>query len=232
MKNLAILLTWLYLGGLMMAQAKTQPRLVRVVGTAEVKVTPDRAVISVGVEKHDPNASAAKRYADGAARQILAALHANGIDAKDIQTTYLSLQPQSSVHKGVRISYFAAEETLEVTVRDLAKLDALLEALVKAGGNRIDSISYETSDLRKYRDQARDIAVKAAREKAQALAQALGLDIGKAHSIEEESEYGFGLPANAFANAGMVARDKLPEPSLASGQKTISASVAVSFDLN
>src|SRR5262249_35910517 len=157
-------------------------KVVRVTGTSEVKVEPDRAVIELGVEKEDPSASAAKRAEDAASRRILAALRANGIDEKDIRTTFLSLQPQAGYRKNLRFTSFVAAKTMSVTVRDIPRLDALLESLVKAGGNRIDSIVYETSDLRKYRDQARELAVKAAREKAQALAQALGQQIGKAQS--------------------------------------------------
>lgn len=216
--------------GLAAAEEKMPSRFVRVTGTSEVRVVPDRAVIEIGVEKQAPRASVAKHAEDAAARQILAALRANGIDEKDIQTTYLSLQPQSYTRKGVRISYFVAAQTLTVTVRDMAKLDALLEALIKAGGNRIDSIGYETSNLRKYRDQARDMAVKAAREKAAALAKALGQDIGKAQSIEESPE-----PDSSMANTRYYANaEKASEagPSIAPGQKTISASVTVSFELN
>ena len=134
----------------------------------------------------------------------------------------------------MRISYFAAEQTMTITVRDISKLDVLVESLVKAGGNRIDSIQYETSDLRKYRDQARDLAVKAAREKAQALAAALGQQIGKAQSIEEvpESTYqGYGFLANTSFES-RVTKGKSLGPSTAAGQNTISASVIVSFELN
>ena len=231
MKLLKIALAMCVLAGLALAEEKTPARFVRVVGTAEVKVVPDRAVIDVGVEKQDPSASAAKHAEDAAARRILATLRAGGIDEKDIQTTYLSLQPRSSYIKKVRVSYFVAQQTLTITVRDLSKLDGLLEALVKAGGNRIDSISYETSDLRKYRDQARDMAVKAAREKAGALAKALGQDIGKAQAIEEapDSEFTRGN-ANFSFSYEIAGRDK--GPALAAGQKTISASVTVSFELN
>ena len=216
MKSLKLALMFCLLASLAVAEDRLPPKVVRVVGTAEVKVVPDRAVIEIGVEKQDPSASVAKHAEDAAARRILATLRSNGIDEKDIQTTFLSLQPQSYTRKGIRISYFVAAQTMTITVRDLAKLDTLLEALVKAGGNRIDSIGYETSDLRKYRDQARDEAVKAAREKAGALAKALGQDIGKAQSIEEVPEYGFlaGLQANSsFENdcAGQV-RMRLPSP--------------------
>jgi uncharacterized protein YggE len=233
MKLLKIALALCVLTGLAVAEDKLPARFVRVVGTAEVKVVPDRAVIEVGVERQDPSASAAKHAEDAAARRILATLRGNGIDGKDIQTTFLSLQPQSRYVKKVRISYFVAQQTLTIMVRDLAKLDELLEALVKAGGNRIDSIGYETSDLRKYRDQARDLAVKAAREKAEALAKALGQEIGKAQSIEEvaESEYSRGRTSNVI-DYFAVADKARAGPSIAVGQKTVSASVTVQFELN
>src|SRR5882757_10956499 len=132
MKRLKIALVMVLLAGLAFAEEKAPSRFVRVAGTAEVKVVPDRAVIEVGVEKQDPSASAAKHAEDAAARRILAALRAGGINEKDIQTTYLSLQPRSSYVKKVRVSYFVAQQTMAITVRDLSQLDALLESLVKA----------------------------------------------------------------------------------------------------
>jgi uncharacterized protein YggE len=221
----------LLLGALLVQSGSAEDRLdkvVRVTGTAEVKVVPDRAVIEMGVEKDDVSASQAKRSADATARKLMAVLKQSGIDDKDVQTSYLSLQPQWRRVKGKSIQTFAATETLTITVKDLSRLDTLLEGLIKAGGNRIDSVRYETSDLRKYRDQAREMAVKAAREKAQALAKALGQEIGKASSIEEPND--ITLPSGFFANEsaeiGGVAKK-----SIAVGQKTISASVTVSFDL-
>lgn len=204
-------------------------KVVRVTGTAEVKVVPDRAVIDVGVEKEDASASVAKRSADATARRLLAVLKQGGIDDKDMQTSYLSLQPQHRRVKSTTVSTFVATESLTITVRDLSKLDALLEALIKAGGNRIDSVRYETSELRKYRDQAREMAVKAAHEKAEALAKALGQEIGKASNIEEpnvDADFSYGF--NAVAGLEYKARSG---PSIAVGQKAISASVTVAFDL-
>jgi uncharacterized protein len=233
MKPLNVLVAVLVLTCFALGEDKPLPKIVRVIGTSEVKVVPDRAVIELGVEKQSPSASAAKQAEDAAARRILDGLRANGIAEKDIQTTYLSLQPQSVYRKGVRISFFVAAQTLTVTVRDLSKLDALLESLIKAGGNRIDSIWYETSDLRQYRDQARDFAVKAAREKAQALARALGQEIGNAQSIEEVPEARDQYSGLFTANYSYEdKRTRQAGPSTAAGQKTISASIVVSFELN
>ncbi|HZS29057.1 MAG TPA: SIMPL domain-containing protein [Candidatus Angelobacter sp.] len=230
MKRIAMLMGLLCLAGVLSAEENTLPKVVRVVGTSEVKVVPDRAVIDIGVEKQDSRATTAKHAEDTAIRKILASLRANAIDEKDMQTTYLSLQPRTIYVKKVRTSYFVAEQTLTVTVRDLSKLDGILESLVQAGGNRIDQISYEVSDLRKYRDQARDLAVKAAQEKAEALARAVGQNIGKAQTIEEVNDTAYGYYANS--TLGMVKKTRSPAPSIALGQKTITASVSVAFDLN
>ncbi len=230
MKPLKIYACLLVVSCFALGEDRPQLKTVRVTGTAEVKVVPDRAVIEIGVEKESPSASQAKTAESAASRKILAALRAGGVDEKDIQTTYLVLRPSVRYEKKVRIPFFVAEQRLAVTVRDLSKLDQLLQSLVRAGGNRIDSIQYETSDLRKYRDQARDLAVKAAREKAQALAAALGQEIGKAQYIEEAPP---DLYSNAMQNS-VSYRDLGPQyiASTAAGRSSISASVTVAFDLN
>lgn len=233
MNRYVVIIAALCLAGSAVAEERIPPRVVRVIGTADVKVVPDEAIIEVGVGKQNASASIAKKMADTASRKILAALKAAGLEEKDVQTTYLSLRPQFDYRKGMKISYFVAEQTLTVRVRDLSKLDGLLESLIQAGGNRIDSVEYETSDLRKYRDQARDLAVRAAREKAEALAKAVGQNVGKAYSIEELPEFNYqstgGLMGNITAE---VARAYSPGPSTAAGQKKIAASIIVSFDLN
>ena len=141
----------------------------------------------------------------------------------------MDLQPTSHYEKRVRINNFTATQSLSVTVRNLSKLDAVMDAVMSAGANRIDGIEYRSSELRKYKDQARDEAAKAAKEKAVALAQALGNEIGKTYSIEElqqtDSYYGY---ANVAMEAGA---GKLRSPSTAPGQLTVTASVVVSFDL-
>jgi uncharacterized protein YggE len=232
MKLFGIFSVLLVLTTLALGEDKPPMKFVRVVGTSDVQVEPDEAVIEVGVAKQGASARAAKEAEASAARRILADLRDKGVAEKDVQTTYLSLELRSKSTKGVRVSYFSAEQTLTITVRDLARLDALLESLVRAGGNQIDSLRYQTSQPRKYRDQARELAVKAAREKAQALAQALGQGIGKAQSIDE-------VPASAntgafLANSVASYGDGKKEWgfSTAAGQISISASVVVTFELN
>lgn len=206
------------------------PKVVRTTGTAEIKVTPDRAVIQVGVERQSATAKGAKAAADGISRKLLAALKAQGIEDKDVQTAYLDLQPTSFYEKHVRINNFTASQSLSVTIRDLSKLDGVMDSVMSAGANRIDGIEYQSSELRKYRDQARAEATKAAKEKAVALAQALGNEIGKTYSIEEVQQSEGYFSAGLAANKSVEYYDKRA-PSTAPGQLTVTASVIVSFDL-
>jgi uncharacterized protein YggE len=207
------------------------PKIVKTVGTAELKVTPDQAVIQLGVEHQSATAKIAKVAVANASRKILAAIRELNIEEKDVQTAYLYLQPMIDYRKGLRITNFTAEQSLTVTVRDLSKLDAVMDAVLAAGANRIEGIEYRSSDLRKYKDQARDEAARAAREKAEALAKALGDQIGKTFSIEEvqqtEGYYGPLAGMTAKTNEDMRAR----APSTAPGELTVMASVVVSFDL-
>ncbi len=215
-------------------EAHANPKIVRTTGTAELKVTPDQAVIRLGVEHQSATARNAKNAVEGTSRKILAALKGLGIDDKDIQTDYLSLQPMIDYRKGLRITNFTGEQSLSVKVRDLSKLDDVMDTVICAGANNIGGIEYQSSELRKYKDRARDEAAKAAREKADALAKALGNQIGKTYSIEEVQQGEAYSPYGAWAgvpNIAIEADKRLRAPSTAPGELTVTASVIVSFDL-
>ena len=220
----------LLLASAVCAEEKLPPRLVRVFGSADVTVAPDHAIVELGVEKQSASAAIAKHSADTSSHKILQLLREKGISEKDVQTTLVSLKPQFNYSRSMKLEYFVAEQRVSIRVRDLATLDKLVEQLIKVGANRVDSIDYDVSDDRKYRDQARELAVKAAREKAQALAKALGQEIGKAYSIEERPE-----SPDEYLGASNVAyqykNSAAGGSTTAAGQKTISASVIVSFEL-
>ena len=107
-----------------------------------------------------------------------------------------------------------------------------MDAVISAGANQIGGIEYQSSDLRRYRDQARDAAALAAREKAEALAKALGNQIGKTYSIEEVPQpEGYSGPVPGLMANAALEESRSRAPSTAPGQLTVKASVVVSFDL-
>ena len=216
----------------LVAQGCSRPKTVKTTGTAELKVSPDQAVIQLGVERQSASAKSAKSAVTDTSRKILASLKGLGVEDKDIQTEYLYLQPMIDYRHGLRITNFTAEQSLSVKLRDLSKLDDVIDAVVLAGANRIAGIEYRSSELRKYKDQARDAAAKAAREKADALAKGLGNQIGKTYSIEEvqQSEGYYGVLGGLAANTAME-ETRSRGPSTAPGELTVKASVIVAFDL-
>jgi uncharacterized protein YggE len=87
--------------------------------------------------------------------------------------------------KQVFLGYWV-QKTLSITLRELGKFDGLLSDAISAGANYVHGIEFRTTELRKYRDQARAQAIRAAREKAVALTEELGVKLGAAQNISEQ----------------------------------------------
>ncbi|HEY3815098.1 MAG TPA: SIMPL domain-containing protein [Caulobacteraceae bacterium] len=159
----------------------------------ETHATPDMATISLGVTVQAKTAGAAmSRNADRMSR-LIAALKGQGIEAKDIQTSNLNLQPQYDYHEGVSsapgqaptLTGYQASNEVSVTVYDLARLGATVDAVVGAGANQVSGISFGLRDPQVAEDTARVQAVKRLEAKAALYAQASGHKIKALRSLGE-----------------------------------------------
>lgn len=132
-------------------------------------------------------------------------------------------------------------KSIVLTLRDASKFEDVLSSVLGAGANYVHGIQFRTSELRKHRDQARALAIKAAQEKANDLAKELGQKVGKPYKIQEEqsgwwswyntwwgSRWGGGMAQNVMQN---VAGPSGAEGSIALGQINVNAKVTVSFEL-
>ena len=118
-----------------------------------------------------------------------------------------------------------------IVLKDVSQAEELLADIFKSGVSSIDGVYFRTSQLRKYKDQARAMAIKAAQEKAVALTKEIGQSIGKAYSItEDEPSYASAQNnnLNIVTRSGSSSDD---ESTLALGQISITARVTVSFEL-
>lgn len=172
-----------------------------ITGEAVILVVPDHAVISFGIECRDPEVPAAKRRNDEIAGRFTALTGKLGIAADQLRTDCLAIEPHYPDRNKSQLvpEYFSVSRTIEVTVRDLALIDTLLTDAVAAGITTVSDVEFRTSEMRKHRDEARRQAVRAAREKAELLAEALGQGLGRATSISEGSIGWYGY-ANTFRN--------------------------------
>ncbi len=165
--------------------APTQ-RSLSVTGTGLVYLTPDVAYINIGVHTEKPTATDAVSANNDQTQQVVNALENSGVDAKDIRTTNFSIYPNtpydSQTGKPGTTTY-VVDNTVYVTVRQLDKLDDLLDATVQAGANNVNSIQFDVFDKSSAIQQARDQAVKDAQTQAQGLASASGVTLGNVQTI-------------------------------------------------
>jgi uncharacterized protein len=172
------------------AQAGSVRPSVSVVGEADVSISPDQVVFKFEVVTSDKDVTAAKAANDQKAARTLAAARGFEINADDIQADSLTISPKYTGAKDPRgehilVGYEVTKRIL-ITLKDLSKIDSFLSKVIEAGVNRVVEISIENSQMQKYQEQVRTMAVKNAQSKALAYARELGQTVGKAYVIREE----------------------------------------------
>ena len=217
------------------AEDKPEPRLVTVAGEAEVNVAPDEVVFDLTVSTFNKELRAAKAQTDERLKNVIALAKKYGVADADTQTDYINLVPHYRGNNEARtLLGYSVRKDLVITLRDVTRAEGLLSELLAGDVTRINTVSFRSSQMRKYRDQARDMAMRAAREKASALAGSVGQKIGKAHSIEEE------VPSRSYASQNVMSNNSVSfdsdsssasEGTLALGLIKISARVTGKFEL-
>ena len=155
-------------------------------GEAVVKVQPDQIIITFGIETWDKNIMAAKQENNEILKRAVVLIKESGIPDKNIQTDYLSIEPRygDNYEKRNFIGYFV-RNTFVVTVAEPDKIENLVTGILQSGVNYIHSINFQTTEFKKYREQARELALNAAKEKAEKMAGTLGQLIGNPIQISE-----------------------------------------------
>jgi len=225
------------------AQLKGELPLVTVSGQAEVLVVPDEVVFTLEVEKMDKTLSMAKEQNDESIRQILALARRFKVAPQDVKTDYISVEMKYSTDiieddddsdekRKVKREFvgYAVSKTVILRFTDIPHFEEFFSAVLQAGISRVRDISFRTSQIRKFKDQARTLAIRAAREKAAALAREIGQTIGKAHSVSEEGEG----RSSAMSNSTSMVSGRFSEDessTIAPGTIRVTAQVSVSFIL-
>ncbi len=226
---------------LLLASAAHAQQTISITGDAEIKVVPNQVVLSLGVEVHAKALADARQDNDRRVRNIRAAATRAGIDPKDIQTDFIQLGMEYE-NDGVTPRYYYSRKSIVITLRDIERMEETLAAAVDAGATHIHGVNFETTELRKYRDQARALAVKAATEKARDMAAAAGLKVGEkpvgisSESFGGRSWYGngwYGGRGGMSAQNVSVAMDGAggggSEGTVALGRISVTASVSLTF---
>ena len=219
------------------ADQAAPPRTISTSGDAVVYAVPDEVVLALGVETFAPRLEDAKKANDERASKLVKTIKAAGVEEKHIQTATIQLEIRyRSGRPSEGIDGYYARRSYSITLKQPKGLEALLDAALTNGANQILGIDYRTAQLRTHRDKARQMAIKAAKEKAVALAAELDCTVGAPRTISEGaigySPWGRGnvMAQNTMQEMGGAG----PEGGEATpfGQIGINAQVSVTFDLS
>jgi uncharacterized protein YggE len=187
-------------------------RAITVTGQGEAEAAPDLARVTLGVEATGPTAKDAADRARTDMNQVFDALKAQGIADKDIRTSAYNIwsdqppRPQNAPATAAEKPVYHVSNDVALTIRDLAKTGAVLDAAVAAGANSAYGVSFDLADHTAINSQAREAAVNDAHSKALELAKLTGVQLGDVISISEVAGVGgpqpmFKTMAAASANA-------------------------------
>jgi len=157
----------------------------------ETRIAPDMATINLGVQTDAPTAAEALKANGARMNQVLAALKKAGIAERDIQTSNLNLNAQYAYEQNQppKLTGYQASNQVTITVRDLTKLGAAVDATVNAGANTVNGISFGLATPQAAEDAARLEAVKALQAKAELYGRATGYKAVRLVNLSEGGGY-------------------------------------------
>jgi uncharacterized protein YggE len=205
------------------------PATITVTGRGAVEAVPDMAVLSLGVTTSAVTAAEAMAANSAALKAVIDRLTQAGFAERDVQTSNLSLNPnwegQGQDGAPLRIASYTASNQVMIRVRDLATLGTVLDAVVTDGANTMNGLSFGLSEPRPAEDAALRAAVEDARAKAELMASAAGVQLGRILSVSEQG--GYAPPMPMFRADAMMA-EAVP---IAPGEISTQASVTIVWEL-
>lgn len=217
------------------AAAQETPRIptLSANGAGSVSVVPDIAIVSIGVMTRAATAREALDANNAEIRKVVDTIRAEGVAERDIGTSgftvspvYESRPPRASgngLEEMPRITGYQVSNTVRVTIRDIAASGAVLDKVVSAGANQIDSIQFDISDREKPADEALADAIRDANRKAELMARAAGVRLVRILDINASS----GVPM--FGKAEMRAvSDMVP---IMPGERDVTANAHVTWEI-
>lgn len=182
MKKAILILTFISAMG--HAQQQELVPQVSVSGEGKVKVIPDQAIITVGVENTGKEALEVKKINDVTVDQVLKMIKKKGISETDFQTQRVNLY--KNYDYSTKKHNYVASQTIKIHLKDLSKYDDVMMGLLDSGINQIQGVEFVSSKMDMYKVEARKKAVLDAKKKAEDYAGVLEQKVGKALTISED----------------------------------------------
>jgi hypothetical protein len=215
-----------------LAQNPNPEPMLSVQGNGEVRVTPDIALVRLGIAVQDETASQVQQEANRVASAVIDAVLGEGIAERQVQTARLQLSPiygrqEPGDNDTPRIVGYRASNTVTIRVEDLTRVGAVVDAALGAGANQLEGIGFGLDDDQAAREDALRAAVEEARSKAQVMAVALGVELDGILAINEGGIF-IQEPAMAMMESRMAVQADMSTP-VAAGEVTVRANVSIQY---
>ncbi|THD33640.1 MAG: DUF541 domain-containing protein [Flavobacterium johnsoniae] len=227
MKKTIFILMTIFATAVQAQEIKQVPQI-NVSGEGKIKVTPDYAIISIGVENTGADAAEVKKKNDATVDAVIKYLKGFKLPASDYQTKQVYLHKSYDYNK--KKNTFVASQQITVTLKDLSKYDTLMMGLVDTGINNINGVEFKSTKVAQLESEARRAAVADAKTKAMDYASALNQKVGKAIMVSDNSQTHYPVPV-MYAMKAEAAGDAMSRETLAIGEIEITANVTISFSL-
>jgi hypothetical protein len=200
-----------------------------IIGEGKVEVSPDIAILSLGVEVQGKTVEQAQQKASNAMEKIIGVLKSGGIAAKDIQTTRYRID---SITREGKVTGYEATNLVKVKIRDIDRVGEILDRVVSAGRDlvRVKGINFTIDDPTPYKSQAREIAMSEAKAKARELSQLAGVRLGKVIYIQEISPTWYGRWYGPEVLESRIEAPPMPPP-IEPGELEITLTLEVGFSI-
>jgi len=210
-----VVIALLALTGCQQAESNT----INVAGSSELTVKPDKAEVWAGISIVKDTAQEAQNEANKVVNDIIDGLRYKGISEQDISTENLNLNEERTWtdKEGSKLVGWRATQTLKIKTTDLTKVGEIVDVAATNGANQINNIQFELSDVKdkEYRKQAISEATQDARGKAEAIAESLGVKLGKIKTVSEANyfarPYTYAMEAKAGGDMVAEAANVLPQ---------------------
>lgn len=204
---------------------------ITVSGEGKILVKPDVAAINVGVVKQSMDVGTAQKAAAEVINKLNDFLGKNGVEEKDIKTTSYNISPRYDYKEGTQIFRgYEVHQNLEVKIRDLSKVGTILSGSAALGANQVGSLQFTIDDPKKAKAEARELAIREAREKAVILSKDLGVRLKKLYGYSESGDFYPPMPIYGKAEYLGVGGDTIA-PSVPAGENEIKIIVNLTYEI-
>jgi uncharacterized protein len=203
-------------------------------GQGEITLTPDLATLTLGVSAQTATVAEAQSQAATAMDKVMKALTDAGIAKNDIQTRYYNINQvtrwDDKTQQQIVIGYNVSNSVI-AKIRAMDKVGSIIDSVAVAGGDltRINGINFSVEKPEKYYTQVRDLALKDAKTKAQQIADATGVTLGKPSYVSENSSSPVAYPQVSYASKDAAMGASVPTTSISAGELTVTLNVQVAY---